>query len=73
MSQDGAVGPIFGGETPPQKIDPKKWRQPWRHSMNPVKWKKNPDTSFGDKLLIYPPGGETTIHTDKDKSHRTNL
>ena len=36
MSQDGALSPIFGGETPLQKIDPKKWRQPWRHSMNPV-------------------------------------
>ena len=22
---------------PLQKIDPKKWRQPWRHNLNPVK------------------------------------
>ena len=36
VSQDGAVGPFFEGDMPPQKIDPKKWRQPWRHSMNPV-------------------------------------
>ena len=36
VSQDGAVGPFFEGNIPPQKIDPKKWRQPWRHSLNPV-------------------------------------
>ena len=36
-SQDGALSPFFEGITPPQKIDPKKWRQPWRHNLNPVK------------------------------------
>ncbi|OEU11110.1 hypothetical protein FRACYDRAFT_246215 [Fragilariopsis cylindrus CCMP1102] len=36
VSQNGAIRPIFGGETPPQKFDPKKWRQPWRHNRNPV-------------------------------------
>ena len=37
------------------------------------KWKNNPDTSSGDKLLIYPPGGQTGLHIDQDKSYRTNL
>ena len=37
------------------------------------KWKDNPDTSKGDKMLIYPPGGSTVIHNDADKTHRINL
>ena len=36
-------------------------------------WKNNPDTSNGDKMLIYPPGGSTGVHNDQDKIHRINL
>jgi len=37
------------------------------------KWKDNPDTSKGDKMLIYPPQGSTDIHNDAKKTHRINL
>ena len=36
MSQDGAVGPFFEGDIPPQKIDPKKWLSAESHNLNPV-------------------------------------
>ena len=36
MSQDGAVGPFFEGNMPPQKKHPKKWLGTPSHSLNAV-------------------------------------
>jgi hypothetical protein len=36
VAKKGAKGPIFEGETPLLKSDPKSWRQYWRHNRNPV-------------------------------------
>jgi hypothetical protein len=36
VSQEGALSPIFEGDMPPNKKDPKKWCQYRHHSLNPV-------------------------------------
>ena len=58
MSQWGGVSPIFEGNMPLQKIDPKKWRPTGRHNRNPVKLKLQ---KVLDMNSIYYPKNTTSI------------